>query len=220
MVWVLWVAFWKYELFYENSSINWIYFRIEFTITAEQKLILIWNLKQELITVKYFHVLKFCEWCHYNKMWHHDTNACHHIWFSFFFFSIWSSLRYSSWIFVVSMFHYFICWYNQILCYLARFQLTFNHMNLGKIDQDLLAIMFIALYGLITKNLIFKYVINFCKVIVKVSYSDVITALLFFVALCNFSYLNHIHFVPQVTASEIYKVFFISQQTFCCFRHN
>ena len=118
-----------------------------------------------------------------------------------------------------SMFHYFICWYNQIL-YLARFQLTFKHMNLGKIDQDLVAIMFIALYGLITKNLIFKYVINFCKVIVKVSYSDVITALLFFVALCNFSYLNHIHFVPQVTASEMYKVFFISQRTFCCFRHN
>ena len=57
---------------------------------------------------------------------------------------------------------------------------------------------------------------TFCKVIVKVSYSDVITTLLFFVALCNFSYLKN----TQLYAAEIYKVFFISQIIFCRFRHN
>ena len=111
-----------------------------------------------------------------------------------FFFSIWSSLRYSSRIFVVSMFHYFICWYNRMFWYLARFQSNFRHSNLGKTDQDLVVMIFIILYGLITENLRFKYVINFCKTIVKVSYSDLITAFLFFVALCNFSYLKHTQF--------------------------
>ena len=133
-----------------------------------------------------------------------------------FFFIIWFSLRYSSHIFVVSTFHYFICWYNWMFWYLARFQSNFRNSNLEKTDQDLVAIMFIISYGLITENLRFKYVMTFCKVIVKVSYSDVITTLLFFVALCNFSYLKN----TQLYAAEIYKVFFISQIIFCRFRHN
>ena len=116
---------------------------------------LIWNLKQGL-TVKYFHVLKICDWCHYNKMWRHDSNAWRHIWFLSFssvFDSVWDILFAFLW-----------------------------HSNLGKTDQNLVTIMFIILYGLITKNLSFKYLRNFCKAIVKVSYSDVITALLFFAA--------------------------------------
>ena len=83
--------------------------------------------------------------------------------------------------------------------HLTRFQSNFRHSNLGKADQDLVVIMFIILYGLITENLRFKYAISFCKVIIKASYSDVITVLLFFVTLRNFSYLRH----AQICATSI-----------------
>ena len=64
------------------------------------------------------------------------------------------------------------------------------------------------LHGLITKNLGFKYLRNFCKGIVKVSYSDVITALLFFVA-----------YKTNKTYTVLCRKQLRQRLTFCRFRH-